>query len=123
MLHLTNLIDRATGYVYVQPSDSGPPGTTEPAADSDASARSRKPNAYALFTTAAGPLTGLRSDVRDVQERWIDAREEWDAFDRREWRREGEAIRDAKARQEAQMKKTEDASTKSKIRGRGEPAT
>ena len=24
--------------------------------------------------------SGLRSDVRDVQERWFDAREEWDAY-------------------------------------------
>lgn len=100
MLHLTNVIDRATGYVYVQPSDTLPPGTL-PSSDNS---RSEKPNEHALFTTAAGQLTGLRSDVHDVQERWIDARDEWDALERREWRREGEAIRDARARQEAKAK-------------------
>ena len=109
MLHLTNVIDRAAGYVYVQPSDIAPPG----AVPSTESSRSRKPNEYALFTTAAGQFAGLRSDVRDVQERWIDAREEWDAMERREWRKEGEAIRDAKARQEAKTKKAESANMKS----------
>ena len=43
-----------------------------------------------------GPrVVGLRSDVRDVQERWVDAREEWDAYERTQWRREGEALRQA----------------------------
>ncbi|EJD05584.1 uncharacterized protein FOMMEDRAFT_79553 [Fomitiporia mediterranea MF3/22] len=103
MLHLTHVIDRATGYVYVQPSNIAPPGTVTPVGD-ESNSRSQRPNEYALFSTAAGPLQGLRSDVRDVQERWIDAREEWDAFERREWRREGEAVRDAKAREEAAKK-------------------
>jgi GPN-loop GTPase len=122
MLHLTSAIDRATGYVYVQPSNSGPPGTVQPPPNSEASSRSRKPNEYALFTTAAGPLSGLRSHVDDVQERWIDAREDWDAFERREWRREGEAVRDAKARKDAQAKMAEEGS-KPKIRTRGGPIT
>lgn len=51
------------------------------------------------------------SDVRDVQERWIDARDEWDAFERREWRKEGETVRDQAARREAEGK--------SRIRTRG----
>ena len=37
--------------------------------------------------------TAVRMDVRDVQERWIDAREDYDEFERKEWeeerRREG----------------------------------
>lgn len=109
MLNLTHAIDRATGYVYSQPSSSAPPDTVNPlnpnapyptdSNDPNAPGRSQRPNQYALFSTAAGPLTGMRSDVRDVQERWIDAREEWDASERREWRREGEAIRNAKARE------------------------
>ena len=94
MLNLMRVIDRATGYIYVPPSDAKPPPDT--IIDPNA-ARSEKPNTYALFTTAAGQLSGPRSDVRDVQERWIDARDEWDAFERRQWRQEGEALRDQRA--------------------------
>lgn len=119
MLHLTNVIDRATGYVYVQPSSTGPPGTVPPQ-NADPNSRSQRPNQFALFSTAAGPLQGLRSNVRDVQERWIDAREEWDAVERREWRKEGEAIREAKAREtKADSKDKADGgggTVKSKIR-------
>lgn len=121
MLNLTHAIDRATGYVYSQPSSTAPPGTVNPldtstpyptdASDPNAPGRSQRPNQYALFTSAAGPVKGVRSDVRDVQERWIDSREEWDAFERREWRREGEALRDAKAREEAAGKKAEPKET------------
>ena len=111
MLHLTNAIDRATGYVYVQPSDSAPPGASQPAPEG--TARAKKPNEYALFTTAAGPLKGTRSDVRDVQERWIDARDEWDAYERHEWRREGEAVRNAKTADEVRTRPGEN-----KIRSR-----
>ena len=102
MLNLTRVIDRATGYVYVQPTSSAPPG----AVDASSASRSHRPNEYALFSTAAGPLTGIRSDVQDVQERWIDAREQWDAFERREWRREGENARAEDARREAEGHKS-----------------
>ena len=98
MLHLMRSIDRATGYVYVPPSDANPPPDT--IIDPNAS-RSEKPNMYALFTTAAGELSGPRSDVRDVQERWIDAKDEWDAFERKQWRQEGEAVRDQRAQAES----------------------
>ena len=124
MLHLTNVIDRATGYVYVQPSNTTPPDTVRPSGDADS--RAQRPNQYALFSTAVGPLTGIYSDVRDVQERWMDAREEWDAFERREWRREGETIRDSKAREEAKRISSEkeegsskQGSIKNRIRIRG----
>ncbi len=100
MLHLTHAIDRATGYIYVPPSLEAPPGAIEP----QGLGRSQRPNQYALFSTSAGPLPGPRSDVHDVQERWVDAREEYDAFERREWRKEGEAIRDQRAREEAAKK-------------------
>jgi hypothetical protein len=50
------------------------------------------PSTHALFPSAAGEMKGLRNDVRDIQEWWIDAKEEWDAFERREWRKEGEAV-------------------------------
>jgi hypothetical protein len=78
MLNLMRAIDRATGYVFA------------PAAAAAA------PNSHALLSSAMGPrVVGPRSDVRDVQERWVDAREEWDAYERAQWRREGEALRRA----------------------------
>jgi hypothetical protein len=46
---------------------------------------------YALFSSTAEEMKGLRNHVRYVQEQWIDTKEEWDAFERREWRKEGEA--------------------------------
>ncbi|KAF8970328.1 cytoplasmic protein [Flammula alnicola] len=95
MLNLTRAIDRATGYVFVPPSDSKqPPDTIE----QHQAGPAVRPNTYALFSSAAGPLKGPGSDIRDVQERWIDAKEEYDAFERREWRREGEMVRDQAAR-------------------------
>lgn len=87
MLHLTRVIDRATGYVFVPPANATagkePP---KPAV--------LRPNEYALHSSAMSILRGSRSDVRDVQERWIDAREEWDAYERKEWRKEGEIARE-----------------------------
>lgn len=92
MLHLSRAIDRATGYVYVPPKDApAPKGTI----DSNSAPASARPNLYPLFATAAGPMAG---NVKDVQERWIDAKEEYDAFEKREWRREGELLRDQTAR-------------------------
>ena len=89
MINLTRVIDRATGYIYVPPpSSKAPPGTT----NDTAAPPSVRANTYALFSSAAGEMKGLRSDVRDVQERWLDAKEEWDAFERREWSKEGEAV-------------------------------
>lgn len=88
MLHLTRAIDRATGYIFVPPKEApAPQGTI----DSSMDPTSSRPNAFALFSTAAGPIPG---DVRDVQERWIDAREAYDAHEKREWRREGEIVRE-----------------------------
>ncbi|KAJ6588234.1 hypothetical protein B0H19DRAFT_1013039 [Mycena capillaripes] len=95
MLHLTRAIDRATGYVFVPPADSNaPPGTVD---TTDASSAAR-PNSYALFSSAIGPMRGPADDIRDVQERWIDAKEQWDAYEKVQWRREGEMVRDEVAR-------------------------
>ena len=102
MLNLTRAIDRATGYVFLPPTTGAPPGTVPPPADIGASAR---PNTYALFSSAAGPQHGQRSDVRDVQERWVDARTDWDAYERAEWRREGEIVRDEKERKKVRVRK------------------
>ena len=101
MLHLTHAIDRASGYVYVPSADAKQPEGTVPTPNTDAAAR---PNAYGLASSAAGKLVGTRSDVRDVQERWIDARDEWDEFEREGWKREGEA---AKRAADAVMKEKE----------------
>ncbi|KAH9029418.1 hypothetical protein EDB85DRAFT_1966861 [Lactarius pseudohatsudake] len=95
MLNLTRAIDRATGYVFVPPSDAQVPAGA--AAPDPAAAGSERPNVQALLSSAMGPRAGQRSDVRDVQERWVDAREEWDAHEKVQWRREGEALRRAAA--------------------------
>lgn len=95
MLTLMHAIDRATGFVFVPPSDSNQPPDTIEQHHAGPAAR---PNTYALFSSAIGPLKGPGSDIRDIQERWIDAKEEYDAFERREWRKEGEMIRDQVAR-------------------------
>lgn len=102
MLNLTRTIDRATGYIFIPDANSSaPPGTIDEPANAAPTVR---PNTYALFSSAAGPLKGPGSDVRDVQERWIDAKDDYDAFERREWRKEGEAVRDEVARREAAQK-------------------
>jgi GPN-loop GTPase len=113
MLNLTRAIDRATGYVFVPPL--GAPQQAAPVGDTSTGPgpgpgpgaeppRSALPNAYALMSSAMGPRVGLRGDVRDVQERWVDAREEWDAYERAQWREEGEALRRTAAEVEKQGK-------------------
>lgn len=91
MLHLTRAIDRATGYVFVPPQNAAQPQQSAAQLPTPAVQR---PNEYALQSSAMSIIRGPRSDVRDVQERWIDAREEWDAYERKEWRREGEIARE-----------------------------
>lgn len=106
MLNLTRAIDRATGYVFVPPAGSKAPlGTI----DETSAPPSSRPNTYALFSSAASNLKGTRTDVRDVQERWIDAQDEWDAFEKKQWRKEGELLR-------------EEAARSNKIRERKEPS-
>ncbi|TFK32686.1 hypothetical protein BDQ12DRAFT_728428 [Crucibulum laeve] len=95
MLNLTRAIDRATGYVFVPPPESQVPPE---AIDKSKAPPAVRPNTYALFSSAAGPLKGPGSDIRDIQERWIDAKEEYDAFEKRQWRKEGEMVRDEAAR-------------------------
>ena len=99
MLHLTRAIDKATGYVFVPPAGSNRPPDT---IDQSNAAAAVRPNTYALFSSAIGEMKGPASDIRDVQERWIDAREEWDAYEKREWRKEGEIVRDLAAQERKQ---------------------
>jgi len=94
MLNLMRVIDRATGYVYVPPTSGSQPGTVN---DPNTTSTSR-PNTYSLFSSAVGPMRGLHSNVRDVQERWIDSKEEWDAWEKVQWRKEGYLVQEQKAK-------------------------
>ncbi|CAE6447939.1 unnamed protein product [Rhizoctonia solani] len=80
MIHLTRTIDRILGYVFVQ----------APQTDGNApqGIGTLRPNQDALFTSAMGALPG--HSIQDIQERWVDSREEYDAWESREWRKEGE---------------------------------
>lgn len=102
MLHLTRAIDRATGYIFVPAAGPEMPQGTIDDPNAPATARG---NEFALFSSAAGPLKGPGSNVRDVQERWIDERERWDAYEKMQWRKEGELIKEAAAHAEAEAKK------------------
>lgn len=53
--------------------------------------KAAQPNSYALFSSAIGPSRDLTAG--DIQERWIDAKEEYDAFEKKQWRKEGEEAR------------------------------
>ncbi|OBZ77264.1 GPN-loop GTPase 2 [Grifola frondosa] len=101
MLHLTRVIDKATGCVFVPPADATQPPDT---IDAAGVASVRRPNQYALFSSAAGPVLGPRSDVRDVQERWLDAREQWDAWEKAQWRKEGQMVQEEAARKSNKLK-------------------
>lgn len=79
MLHLLRILDRATGYVFV------PPTAVSSGADG-----ANAPNAQSLFGSIAGPVQG--EDARDVQERWVDERETYDAWEREEWKKEAERV-------------------------------
>jgi phospholipase C len=95
MLHLTRAIDRATGYIFLPPLNTeGPPGTV----DMSQAPTTSRPNTFSLLSTAAGPMHGPGSDVRDIQERWVDYKEQWDAYEKVQWRKEGEIAQDEAAR-------------------------
>ena len=68
MLNLTRAIVRATGYVFVPPSDAQV--STGAAILDPAAAGSTQPNAHALLSSAMGRR------CHEVQEQWVDAREE-----------------------------------------------
>ncbi|KIY45648.1 hypothetical protein FISHEDRAFT_48990 [Fistulina hepatica ATCC 64428] len=95
MLHLTRVIDRATGYVFVPSRDAKVPSGT---IDASGAPTSLLPNTYGLYSSAMGMISGPGSDVRDVQERWVDAKEQWDAYEKMQWRKEGEKIREEAAK-------------------------
>ena len=101
MLHLTRVIDKATGCVFVPQAQIGQPPDT---VDASHLPSTQRPNTYSLMTSAAGPIQGPRSDIRDVQERWIDAREEWDAWEKTQWRKEGMRVQEEAARQKTKIR-------------------
>ena len=79
MLRLMRIVDRATGCIFVP----APNRTSDSVSGEGAELpRTQRPNIYSLFTSAAGPIGGTRSDVRDVQERWLEAKDEWDEHER-----------------------------------------
>lgn len=79
-------VDKASGCVFVPPPDAKVPEGT---IDTSKAPPTERPNAYGLFSSAMGEMRGPRSDPRDVQERWVDSREEYDAWEKAQWRREG----------------------------------
>lgn len=70
MMHLLQAVDRAGGYAF---------GGAEGAGDG-------------VWQTAMREQWG-GVDVADVQERWIDRKEEWDEIERKRWEEEGKAWR------------------------------
>lgn len=78
MLRLMRVVDRATGCIYVPPANAQASNGTS----------TLRPNIYSLFSTAAGSIGGVRSDVRDVQERWLEAKDEWDMHEVEQRKRE-----------------------------------
>lgn len=123
MLHLTRAIDRATGYVYLPTSTTPAPSDPNIVPPPPNAPTTQLPNAYALMSSAVGPMKGRMSDVRDVQERWVDARDEWDAWEKKEWRKEGEIVRQEletmKKAQAEQGATSEGSQLSGKIRERG----
>lgn len=65
MISLLQTIDRASGYAF-----GGPAGAND-----------------SIWQVAVREGLG-KMDVRDVQERWLDAKEEWDEKERKEWEEE-----------------------------------
>ncbi|KAG8777135.1 hypothetical protein FRC15_011516 [Serendipita sp. 397] len=64
MLRLMRVVDRATGCVFVLSASEESHGTGEEKLPS-----TRRGNFDSLFTTAAGSIGGIRSDVKGVHER------------------------------------------------------
>jgi hypothetical protein len=87
MLSLLRILDKATGYIFLPPSQPTSL-SSDPSQPSPPKSTSTTPNAASLFSSISGPVQGGR-DVRDVQERWIDDKEVFDEFEREEWRKEG----------------------------------
>ncbi len=98
MLHLTHAIDRAR--LHLRPIVLGNPCRCKSTLKASAG-RSAQTNMRCSQPPRA-PYRVPEATRTDVRERWVDAREEYDALESREWRKEGEAIRDERARESRQ---------------------
>ena len=85
------MIDKANGCVFVSPANAQLP--PDPV-DNPAAPPTQRPNEHELFSSAMGAVRGPSSDVRDVQERWIDVRDEYDACEKTQVRKEGLAVQE-----------------------------
>ncbi|KAG9016269.1 hypothetical protein FRB90_003559 [Tulasnella sp. 427] len=97
MVHLMRVVDRALGYAFVA---SDKTASAEPGDDGQKKDRSEAPNTNALFSSALSAIPNT-PQVRDIQERWIDHKDAYDEWEEGEWRREGVAVAQAKAREKA----------------------
>jgi hypothetical protein len=73
MMKLLRVLDRVTGYIYVPRSSS-----------------THQANTLSLFSSALSMDAG-EADIDEIQERWVDMKEEYDEVETQGWRREGEA--------------------------------
>ncbi|KAG8808358.1 hypothetical protein FRC17_003990 [Serendipita sp. 399] len=90
MLRLMRIVDKATGCVFVPAVSKIQQGGHQGGGNELSS--TKRPNIYSLFTTAAGPIRGIRSDVRDVQERWLEAKDVWDSHEIEQRKREAQML-------------------------------
>jgi hypothetical protein len=98
MVHLMRSVDRALGYAFLPPNK---PDSQE----GGGIARSEVPNAPALFSSALGSIPDAPK-VQDVQERWVDHREGYDAWEKAQWRREGQIVQAAERKKKEEVKKS-----------------
>jgi hypothetical protein len=84
MLRLQRVLDKATGYVYVEKkTDAGMHGQSE-GGKVNGSKRGTAASADALFTVADRGVPLGWGSAADVQERWIDHRDDWEDFEIKE---------------------------------------
>ena len=82
MMRLQRVLDKATGYVYVEKGSQTSDASGSKAAD--ASKRGTAASAGALFTVADRGVPLGWGSAADVQERWIDHRDDWEDFEIKE---------------------------------------
>jgi len=90
MVHLMRTIDRALGYAFVANNvdDTSASATISP---STGMPRDKVDNKNALFSSAASIFPDAPK-IQDIQERWVDYRDEYDEWETGEWRKEGMTI-------------------------------
>ncbi|THH26377.1 hypothetical protein EUX98_g7810 [Antrodiella citrinella] len=100
---------KATGCVFVPSTSTLLP---EGAVNDPNAPPTQRPNAWGLMSSAMGSIKGPRSDIRDVQERWVDAREDWDAYEKVQWRREGQLVKEEVRRKNGRRERNTPAGEK-----------